>query len=193
MELESKKFRNRLIIIAVIIVISLILGTISEKQNKKYADQVDSIVETIQAIPEEQYSEEAEKQIENKQINSIKTKEEALSVMQSIQKYYGDIFKYPESVVILLFTLAFSGTFIGVMMYFHFAGWVLKKFFPDLKKWMSILMRILILIILLYVLLYILITVGVFGQIPYIIYIIYKFIKTKKTEDKGDIIEEKEA
>ena len=116
MELESKKFRNRLIIIAVIIVISLILGTISEKQNKKYADQVDSIVETIQAIPEEQYSEETEKQIENKQINSIKTKEEALSVMQSIQKYYGDIFKYPESVVILLFTLAFSGTFIGVMM-----------------------------------------------------------------------------
>ena len=52
-------------------------------------------------------------------------------------------------------------------------------------------MRILAFIILFYVLYYILILIGIYGQIPFIIYTIYKYIKLKKSEDKDDVIQTK--
>ena len=86
---------------------------------------------------------------------------------------------------------AITGSIIGVMMYFIFTGLIIKKVFPDLKIWMSILMRVLALILLIKMLFYVLITIGVLGQIPFILYTLYKFIKLKKVEDKDDIIKEK--
>ena len=76
-------------------------------------------------------------------------------------------------------------------MYFDFTKWIINKIWKDIKKWLSILMRILALIILIPILIYVIIIVGIFGQIPLIVYTIYKYIKIKKTEDKDDIIEEK--
>ena len=77
------------------------------------------------------------------------------------------------------------------MMYFILTGWIIQKKTPDIKKWLSIAMRILVLIILLPLLYIPLIIIGIFGQIPFAIYTLYKYIKTKKSEDKDDVIVEK--
>ena len=53
MELKSNKYKTRLIVIAVIIVLSIILGIIVEKQVLNYSKQVDQVVSEIQAIPED--------------------------------------------------------------------------------------------------------------------------------------------
>lgn len=190
--MESKKYKNRLIIMCIILLISVVLGIISEKQVKRDADQIDKVVQTIQSIPEEEYEEAIKTEnIEGKDISTFDRKEKALEVMQKIQKEYTEIFKYPENYVIIIFVFAITGSIIGVMMYFIFTGWILKKIFPELQLWMSILMRILTLILLIKVLFYILVTVGVLGQIPFIVYTIYKFIKIKKEENKDDIIKDK--
>lgn len=57
MELKSNKYKTRLIVIAVIIVLSIILGIIVEKQVLNYSKQVDQVVSAIQAIPEDEYNE----------------------------------------------------------------------------------------------------------------------------------------
>lgn len=189
--MESKKYKNRLIIMCIILLISIILGIIAEKQVKRDADQIDKVVESIQSIPAEEYEEMVRtNQAEGENISAYEKKEKALEVMQKIQKEYTEIFAYPENYVIIIFIFAITGSIIGIMMYFIFTGWLIKKVFPDLKTWMSILMRILALILLIKILLYILITIGVLGQIPFIIYTIYKFIKLKKVEDKDDIVKE---
>lgn len=175
----------------IILLISIILGIIAEKQVKRDADQIDKVVESIQSIPAEEYEEMVRtNQAEGENISAYEKKEKALEVMQKIQKEYTEIFAYPENYVIIIFIFAITGSIIGIMMYFIFTGWLIKKVFPDLKTWMSILMRILALILLIKILLYILITIGVLGQIPFIIYTIYKFIKLKKVEDKDDIVKE---
>jgi len=38
---------------------------------------------------------------------------------------------------------------------------------------------------------YTLITIGVFGQLPFVAYTLYKYIKIKNAEDKDDVIKEK--
>lgn len=185
--MESKKYKIRLIIMCIILLISTVLGVISEKQAKKNADQIDKIVSTIQSIPAEEY--EAGAKDEN--LSAYDKKEQALEVMQKMQAEYTEIFKYPENYVIIIFIFAITGSIIGIMMYFIFSGWLIKKAFPDLKLWMSIIMQILALILLIKILFYILITIGVLGQIPFIIYTIYKFIKLKREENKNDIIKDK--
>ena len=189
--MKSKKYKSRLIIMCVILLISIILGVIAEKQVKRDADQIDKVVATIQSIPAEEYEEMVKtKQEGGENISAYEKKEKALEVMQKIQKEYTNIFAYPENYVIIIFIFAITGSIIGVMMYFIFTGWLIKKAFPDLKTWMSILMRILAIILLIKILLYILITIWVLGQVPFIIYTLYKFIKLKKVEDKDDIIKE---
>lgn len=186
MELKSNKYKTRLIVIAVIIVLSIILGIIIEKQVLNYSKQVDQVVSAIQAIPEDEYNERvAEK---NEEGATGYNKGQALEIMQKIQNQYSAIFEYPEPVVIFIFILAISGPAIGVMMYFIATEKILKKAWTELNKWLSIALRIVILFLLLRFLLYPLVTIGVLGQIPFIIYVIYKYIKLKNVEDKDDII-----
>lgn len=186
MELKSNKYKVRLIAIAVIIVLSIILGVVVEKQVLSYSKQVDQVVSAIQAIPEDEYNERvAEK---NEEGAAGYNKAQALDIMQKIQSQYSMIFEYPEPVVIFIFILAISGPVVGIMMYFIITGIILKKAWPELNKWLSIALRIVILLLLLRFLLYPLIIIGVLGQIPFIIYTIYKYIKLRNVENKDDII-----
>lgn len=183
MELESKKYQKRMIAIIVILIISTILGTI---EIRKKSQELDSTVETIRATSEEEY----EKYIEEKMAQTGKeypTKEKLLSTLSEVQDYIDR----QEVVGILAFTIAFSGTFMGIMMYFIFTGWILKKIWKDIKTWISVLMRILILIILVQLLAYPLILIGLVGQLPFVAYTLYKYIKLRKLEDKDDVIIEK--
>lgn len=186
MELKSNKYKIRLIVIAIIVILSIALGIIIEKQVLEYSNQIDQVVEKIQAIPEDEYNDRvAEK--DEKGVAGY-NKEQALGVMQKIQSQYSSIFQYPEPVVIILFIFAISGPTIGIMMYFILMGKIIKKAWPDLKEWMSVALRIVILLAFFKFFLYILITLGVLGQIPFIIYNIIKFIKLKTVENKDDII-----
>ena len=191
MNLESNKYKNRMLVIIVLLIISIIMGTIAEKQVKKNSDYIDGLAETIQSIPAEEYEEKFKQKELDDDISSYETKEKALEIVQSWQNVYKPIFKYSEVYAIAVFSIAFSGSLIGIMMYFIFAGWILNKIWPDLKLWMSILMRILVFIILIFPLFYLFVTIGTFGQLPFIIYTLYKFIKTKHVEDKDDVIKEK--
>ena len=191
MKLESNKYKNRILAIIILLVISTILGTVAEKQVKKNADYVDSLVATIQSIPAEEYEERVKQKEFGEDISAYETKEKALEITQNWQKMYHPIFKSSELYAVIVFSLAMSGTFIGIMMYYIFTGWILYKIWPDIKLWMSVLMRILVLIILLFPLFYVLVTIGLFGQLPFVIYTLYKYIKSKRAEDKDDVIVEK--
>ena len=190
MNLESNRYKNRMIVIVVLLVISIVLGVIAEKQVKKNSDYIDGLAETIQSIPAEEFEEKAKEKEFGEDISSYESKEKALEIVQKWQEAYKPIFKYSEMYAIAVFSISFSVSLIGIMMYFIFAGWILNKIWPDLKLWMSILMRILVFIILIFPLFYLFVTIGTFGQLPFIIYTLYKFFKTKHVEDKGDVIKE---
>ena len=192
MELESKKYKNRIIVNIIILIFSVILGVGAERQCKEYYDQTNKIIETIQATPEEEYEKRVQEGKFGSKNEAYETKEKALKTMETIRNFYERLFKYSELYAVTVLSLAVSGTAIGIMMYFIFTGWILHKIWPDMIKWLSILMRILALIILIPILFYIIVIIGVLGQLPFIIYILYKYIKTKKTEDKDDIIAEKQ-
>lgn len=190
MELESKKYKNRMIAIIIILIISILLGTVVEKDIRKKTEDLDSTVEEIRATPEEEY----EKIREEKKTSTgqdYPTKEEVLTTLGKVQDYYHVFIDTQEIIGILAFSIAFSGIFIGIMMYFIFTGWILKKIWKDIKTWLSVLMRILILIILLQLLAYPITTIGLIGQLPFVAYTLYKYIKTRKQEDKDDVIVEK--
>lgn len=195
MELKSNKYKIRLAIICVILIISTILGNIAEKEVKKYSDQVDKIAETIQSTPEEEYEKRIEEKKKNESQNGEKskylTKEEALENVKKWQVFYGQIFRFSETYVKIIFTIAISGLFIGIMMYYIFTGYILNKIWPDLKNWMSVIMRIAVYLLLFRIIYQVTTTVGVFGQLPFVIYTLYKFIKTRKEENKDDMIKEK--
>lgn len=193
MELKSNKYKKRLAIICVILIISSILGNIAEKEVKKYSDQVDKVAETIQATPEEEYEKRIEEKKENEgaNISTYLTKEEALENVKKWQDFYGQIFRFSEIYVKIIFTIAISGSIIGIMIYYIFTGYILNKIWPDMKSWMSITMRILVFILLFKFIYQIITTIGVFGQLPFVIYTFYKFIKTRREENKDDMIKEK--
>ncbi len=190
MELEAKKYQNRMIAIIVILIISTILGTIAEKEIRKKSQELDSTVETIRATTEEEYEKAREEKTANTGME-YPTKEKLLTTLGEIQDYYHAIIDRQEVVGILAFTIAFSGTFMGIMIYFIFTGWGIKKIWKDIKTWMSVLMRILILVILVQLLAYPLIIIGLVGQLPFVAYTLYKYIKSRKLEDKDDVIIEK--
>lgn len=190
MELEAKKYQNRMIAIIVILIISTILGTIAEKEIRKKSQELDSTVETIRATTEEEYEKAREEKTANTGME-YPTKEKLLTTLGEIQDYYHAIINRQEVVGILAFTIAFSGTFMGIMMYFIFTGWGIKKIWKDIKTWMSVLMRILILVILVQPLAYPLIIIGLVGQLPFVAYTLYKYIKSRKLEDNDDVIIEK--
>lgn len=193
MVLESKKYKKRIILFTIIVIICIILGIIFEKIAKKNADYIDYIYQTIQSTPEETLNEEMAKDKElSTTLKESNNKEEALKIVQSWRDPYDQLFK--NSSELYAFTaiyLSLSSMIFGLIMYFDFTKWIINKIWKDIKKWLSILMRILALIILIPILIYVIIIVGIFGQIPLIVYTIYKYIKIKKTEDKDDIIEEK--
>lgn len=191
MKLESKKYQNRLIVIIITLIFSIILGVGAEKQCKEYYDQANKIIETIQSTPEEEYEERVKEGKFGSIAEAYETKEKALKTMETIRDFYERLFKYSEFYAVTVLTIVISGTIIGIIMYFVFTGWIIHKIWPDMAKWLSIMMRILALIILIPVLFYIIVLIGVFGQLPYIVYTIYQYIKNKKTEDKDDIIIEK--
>lgn len=196
MELESNKYKKRLNIVIVLLIISTILATIVEIQLKKEAETIDKIVETIQGTTEEEFNENMKKRQENGQDipDYYETKEKALSTMQKVQNRYSQIYeKYNKPTIILIETVGLLGSMIAIMMYFIDSDWIIKKVIPNIKKWLSITIRIAILIIMIPIpIIFIsLIIIGVFGQLPFVAYTLYKYIKTKKTEDKDDIIEEK--
>lgn len=190
MNLESQKYKKRLIIMLVILIVAAIIANASQKIVSEKATEIDETVEILQAIPSEEYAQRLEELKESGQ-ELYESKEDALQSIQKTQETYNSIVKYPKIVQIILFTLAYSGPMIAIMMYFILTGWIIQKKTPDIKKWLSIAMRILVLIILLPLLYIPLIIIGVFGQIPFAIYTLYKYIKTKKSEDKDDVIVEK--
>lgn len=193
MELKSRKYRNRLIVIIVLLIISIILGVIAEKINKKNAEYVDNLAETIQSIPAEEYDQKIKEKGIESELSGYETKEKALEIVQSWQNLYQPIFGHTELFAIIIHSFAMLGSMMGVMMYVIFTSWILNKIWPDMKKWMLILMPILVLILLIKLLFYIIIIVGIIGQIPFIIYTIIKFFKTKKEENKDDIIKEEKS
>jgi len=192
MELESNKFKRRLIIIAIILIIGILLGELVNKTIKEEAQTVDKMVETIQSTTEEDYNKMVEKKKAEGNGKYV-TKEEALSNMQAVQDMYDSIYKNSEGVAIITFALAMSGSIMFIMMYCIFTNWLIYKVVPDIKKWLAIIIQILILIIIIPVPLisYLAALIGVFGQLPFAAYTLYKYIKTKKAEDKDDIITEK--
>ncbi len=193
MSVELKRYRNRIIIMTVIVIIALILGIITTNITRQYYGQVQNLIEVIQSSSEEEYNNRIAERAANegKDISEYATKEQALQIANDMAKPYEAIFKYSNLTVVIMFTLSISGPFIGLMMYFIFTGWLINKIWKDIKKWLSVLMRILALVILGYVVTYPLIAIGVFGQIPFIIYTVYKFIRTKKSEEKDDVIKTK--
>lgn len=195
MELESNKYKKRLNIIIIILIISTILAGIVEQQLRKNSDTIDQMTELIQGTTEEQYNQEMEKRkAEGKEIPSYyESKEKALSIMQKYQESYAQIFKYSKGSIILIETIGISGSIIAIMMYVIISDIILKKVIPDIKNWLSIIIRLAILIIMIPIPIcfYTVITIGVFGQLPFLAYTLYKYIKIKKTEDKDDVIKEK--
>ena len=195
MELESNKYKKRLNIIVIILIISTILASIVEQQLRKELDTIDKITETIQGTTEEQFNEEMEKRkTEGKEIpNYYESKEKALSTMQKLQENYAQIFKHSKGSIILIETIGISGSIIAIMMYVIISDLIVKKVIPNIKNWLSIIIRVAILIIMLPIpaCFYTLITIGVFGQLPFVAYTLYKYIKIKNAEDKDDVIKEK--
>lgn len=190
MNLESQKYKKRLIIMLVILIVAAIIGAISQKLIYERAIELDQTVETLQSIPEDEYNQKAE-ELRNAGLQTYESKQDALDQLQKAQSTYDSIVKYPVFVQAILFTLSYSGPAIAIMMYFILTGWIIQKKIPDIKNWLSIAMRILVLVILLPILVYAIIIVGVLGQIPFAAYTLYKYMKTKKSEDKDDVIVEK--
>ncbi len=190
MVLESNKYKKRLIILCILIIFSLLLAIPVEKTIKQEADKAEEIIEVIQSTPEEEYNRQIEERAakEGKDKSEYTTKQEVLDTMHKIAEPYEQLYKYKYSTIIILFTVSISAPLVGIMMYFIFTNWIINKVFKDIKKWLSILMRILALVILLPIIGYVIIIVGLFGEIPFIVYTLYKYIKIKKSEDKDDVI-----
>lgn len=190
MNLESKKYKKRLIIMLIILIVAAIIGSASQRIVSDKVTELDETVEIVQSIPSEEYNQRLE-ELKGSGIELYESKEDALQKLQQAQETYNSIVKYPKLVQTILFTLSYSGPIIAIMMYFILTGWLIQKKTPDIKKWLSIAMRVLVLIILLPLLIYAIIIVGILGQIPFAVYTLYKYIKTKKSEDKDDVIVEK--
>ncbi len=192
MELESKKYKTRLIIMLVILIIASIIANITQQVVQKDSESIDETIQLVQSIPKEEYEEKLN-QLKNTgaDIELYKSKEDALEQMQKVQDTYDSITKYPRMVQVMLLTLSYSGPIIALVVYFILTGALIRKKLPDIKQWLSIIMRILVLIILSPILIFVFIVAGTFGQIPYAGYTLYKYIKTKKEENEGDIITDK--
>lgn len=190
MNLESTKYKKRLIVMLVILIVAAIIANASQKIISEKATEIDETVEILQAIPSEEYAQRLE-ELKGSGQELYESKEDALQSIQETQETYNSIVKYPKIAQIILITLSYSGPMIAIMMYFILTGWIIQKKTPDIKKWLSIAMRVLVLIILLPLLIYAIIIVGIFGQIPFAVYTLYKYIKTKKSEEKDDVIVEK--
>lgn len=190
MNLESTKYKKRLIIMLVILIVAAIIANASQKIISEKATEIDETVEILQAIPSEEYAKRLE-ELKGSGQELYKSKEDALQRIQETQETYNSIVKYPKIAQIILIALSYSGPMIAIMMYFILTGWIIQKKTPDIKKWLSIAMRVIVLIILLPLLIYAIIIVGILGQIPFAVYTLYKYIKTKKSEDKDDVIVEK--
>ena len=184
MNLQSKKYKIRLIIICVIFIVALVLGIIAVNED------VQKSIEVIQSTPEEECQEVIKQIFSVKEGQSI-TKQQALDNLEEMSSMFQAIFKYSEISAILIFSYVLAGPFMGIMMYFIFTNWIINKIWKDIKPWMPIVMSILIFLLLLQFLYSILLIVGIFGQLIFIIYSIYKYIKTKHTEDKDDVIKTK--
>lgn len=177
--MESNIYKKRLIIIIAFLVISILLSIPVKNSLIKAKINIEETIEFVETHDEEEVKKETQV-----------SKEEALETLNKINDYYSFVDDNSDIILYTGLSIGLFGMLSGFMVYFIICGAVLKKYVPTLKSWMSWLLRIAVLIILLKVLYSPITIMGIIICIPNLIYTIYKYIKTKKEENKDDIITE---
>ncbi|MBR3132707.1 MAG: hypothetical protein IKG42_01280 [Clostridia bacterium] len=175
--MESKVYFKRCIVISVFIILSLVLAIPARDSLIKTYNSIEDAIEFVEMNDEDKVKDEMEL-----------SKEEALDYLNKLENYYSFVDKNSDLVLYFGLAIGLFGVLSGFMIYFILTGLLLKKIAPNLKSWMSWLMRIIVLI-LLFNFLYVPIgLLGLFLCIPNLIYHVYKFVKTRNIENKGDVI-----
>lgn len=172
-------YKKRVILFSVFLIISLLLAIPLQNSLIKSNNSVKDAINFVESNDDEKVKEETNM-----------NKEDALESLKKIDEYYS--FVENNSAMVLYIGLAYGlfGIFSGFIIYFIVTGLILKKFLPDLKSWMTWLLRILVLIILFTTIYLPISLMGMVLCIPYFVYNTYKYIKEKREENKDDIIKE---
>ena len=199
---ESKKYKIRLVIIIAIIVISAILGTITGKiaYDSLFPTYlvIEDSIETLQNTSDEDYLRVLkEKHPDLLDDNDMRSREELLDALIKIRdSAESRVISFGIGGMSASLYLAFSGIAFGTMLIVIIVRKMMYKIWNDLKLWITILIPILIVTLLFFIspTLYFLFFgyIGMFAQLPLLIYTAVKYRKTKKAEDKDDIIESKD-
>lgn len=194
----SSKYKRRLTIIIVIIILSAILGAIAGKviYDSLYPTYValEESIETLEVTSDEDYYEILKKNhpelISDENITDRETTLQALKIVKTAAE--NNIFSYGLGGLCASFYLALSGIAIGTMMIVIIVRKVMYRIWKDLKVWITVVIPIIFIALLLIIspVLYLLFTgyLGMFAQLPLLIYTFVKYRKAKKEEDKDDII-----
>ena len=87
MNLESTKYKKRLIIMLVILIVAAIIANASQKIISEKATEIDETVEILQAIPSEEYAQRLE-ELKGSGQELYESKEDALQSIQETQETY---------------------------------------------------------------------------------------------------------
>ena len=198
-EIVSKKYKRRLVIILILIFIAAFLSTLFgkilfQKVITPTRDSIDEYYQTLEATPDEEFQRVIDENHKDLPEDSeLRDKQKLLESFKTIQEATDEL---GESGVIIAFYLFFSSVFIGTMIIVIMIRKILYKIWKEMKLWLSVVIPTVIILLLLIVnpvaygfFMYFL---GIICQIPLIIYTIVKYIKSKKKEDKDDIIVNKE-
>ena len=197
----SSKYKRRLTIIVVIILVSAFLSTLF---GKLLYDTllptymaIEDAIDTLEVTSDEDYERvlrEKHPDLVGEEIGNKEETLEALKLMRDQSNYI--IFRYGQGGVIASLYLAFSGIAIGTMILIIMIRKIMYKIWKDLKVWITIVAPTIIILLLLIIQpgVYLVFSgyLGMFAQIALLIYTIVKYIKNKKLEDKDDIIESKD-
>ena len=177
--MEAKTYKIRCIVLFIFLLISILIAIPMKNILIEENNILNETIEFVESNDDETVKTE-----------TTLTKEEALDVLNKMKEYYSFIDEYSESTLYFSLILGMFGLLSGFMLYFILTDIILKKCLPDLKRWMSWLIRIIICILLLPYIYVLIAAIGVFLCIPNFIYQIYKYIKLKNKENKDDIITE---
>lgn len=194
----SKLYKRRLITILILIFIAAFLSTlfgkiVYESLLPTY-NALDESIQTLQATTDEDYKKIIKEQHPDVSKESdLNDRQKTLDAFLNLQEQAdNNLFKYGEAGISVAFYFALSGIFIGTMILVIMIRTIMMKIWQDLKLWITIVFPVIFILLLLIINigLYLIFTtyLGMIGQIPLLIYTIYKFIKLKKEEDKDDII-----
>ena len=194
----SKIYKRRLITILILIFIAAFLSTlfgkiVYESLLPTY-NALDESIQTLQATTDEDYKKIIKEQHPDVSKESdLNDRQKTLDAFLNLQEQAdNNLFKYGEAGISVAFYFALSGIFIGTMILVIMIRTIMMKIWQDLKLWITIVFPVIFILLLLIINigLYLIFTtyLGMIGQIPLLIYTIYKFIKLKKEEDKDDII-----